>query len=125
MEVSIKVIADNEEGQSNHVGEADLLEEPNAAINEPDWCSHEVINFPTKMNQSVCCSSNCMDLTRLVIFTRGGCKLELLLNSHGCNNFLSHATSGQVIVPVVASHKHHSNIETHKKKDQSNRIIEI
>ena len=125
VEVLIKVIAYNEEGQSNQVGEADLLKESNTAVNEPDWRCYEVIDLPAEMNHPARCSSNRVNLARLVILTGSSRKFELLLNSHCGNNLLSHASSGQVIVPVVAGHEHHDNIEAHKKCDQSNRIIEI
>ena len=84
-----------------------------------------MIDFPTKMDKSTSSSSNSMNLPCLIIFARGCSKLKLLLNSHGCDDFLSHATRSQVIVPIVVVQEHHYNVEDNKENDQIGGITKI
>ena len=84
-----------------------------------------MIELPAKMDKSSSSSSNGMNLTCFIIFARGCSKLELLLDSHGCDDFLGHATRRQVVVPIVAVRIHHSNVEANKENDQIGGISKI
>lgn len=53
MEVSIKVVADDEKRKAENKGDSNLLEKTNTAVANPDWSSHEVTQLPAEVNESV------------------------------------------------------------------------
>ena len=125
MEIPVKVVADDKERESYQESGTNLDQESETAVTQPNWSCHEMVDFPAKMDQPASCSSNCMNLSSFIIFACSCSQFELFLDSHGCDDFLRHATRRQVVVPSVAVQQHHGDVEAYKKNDQIGSITKI
>lgn len=76
-----------------------------------------MVDLPAEMDQSTSGSSDCLNLTLLVVLAGRRSQSKLFLDGHGRDNLLSHAASRQVVIPIVAVHQHHDHVHAHQENN--------
>lgn len=125
VEIAIKFVTDDHEGEADRKRPSHCHEQSNGAIKDPNRSQDKTGCFVAKPNDPIGCSNDRVDLAGLVVFTCGSCESEHFPLNQSFQALGRLKSRVHVVIKAVHIEHMHEDVQENEQADQSEPVHEV